>query len=165
MYGLLYACPTTLRNALYNSYIRICDHQRHTSTKFNFWMYNSLPLIYYCIMFTDVADIADSDTEAGAVRLVAGSGPHEGRVEIFLSTWSTVCGSSWDLLDAIVVCRQLGYITALSASVGAFGEGSGPIWFTRVYCRGNESSLTQCRSSLTSRCNHFRDAEVNCSGV
>ena len=117
-------------------------------------------------MFTDVADIADSDTEAGAVRLVAGSGPHEGRVEVFLSTWGIVCGYSWDLLDAIVVCRQLGYITALSASVGAFGEGSGPIWFTRVHCRGNESSLTQCRSILTSsHCIHFHDAGVICSGV
>ena len=122
---------------------------------------------FYCIMFTDVADIADPDTEAGAVRLVAGSGPHEGRVEVvFLSTWSTVCGSSWDLLDAIVVCRQLGYNTALSASVGAFGEGSGPIWLNYVHCHGNESSLTQCRTShASSRCNHFQDAGVICSGV
>ena len=117
-------------------------------------------------MFTDVADIADPDTEAGAVRLVAGSGPHEGRVEVvFRSTWGTVCGSSWDLLDAIVVCRQLGYNTALSASVGAFGEGSGPIWFSRVYCRGNESNLTQCTSSLASDCNHFQAPGVICSGV
>ena len=117
-------------------------------------------------MFTDVADIADSDTEAGAVRLVAGSGPHEGRVEVaFLNTWGTVCGSSWDLLDAIVVCRQLGYNTALSVSVAAFGEGSGPIWLNRVHCRGNESILTQCRSSFASGCNYLQDAGVICSGV
>ena len=117
-------------------------------------------------MFTDVADIADSDSEAGAVRLVAGSGPHEGRVEVvFLNTWGTVCGSSWDLWDAIVVCRQLGYNTALSASVGAFGEGSGPIWLYQVHCHGNESNLTQCRSSHASNCNHLQDAGVICSGV
>ena len=30
-----------------------------------------------------MAAIADTDTEAGAVRLVAGSGPHEGRVEVY----------------------------------------------------------------------------------
>ena len=121
-------------------------------------------------MLLDVIDIAEPNAEAGTVRLVNGSGPHEGRVEVvFVDTWGTVCGQYWDLLDAIVVCRQLGYYTALSAPVGTFGEGTGPIWLSSVRCRGNEANLTRCMRSTShgtqQYCTHSRDAGVVCSGV
>ena len=46
----------------------------------------------------------------GEVRLVDGSGPHEGRVEICVNeAWGTICSDSWNSFDAKVVCRQLGY--------------------------------------------------------
>ena len=46
----------------------------------------------------------------GDVRLVGGSVPSEGRVEICINrTWGTICGTSWRRQDAAVVCRQLGY--------------------------------------------------------
>ena len=51
----------------------------------------------------------------GAVRLVGGSGSHEGRVELCKKTvWVTVC-SRYSYLatrSAAVVCRQLGFSTA-----------------------------------------------------
>ena len=47
----------------------------------------------------------------GQVRLVGGSGPHEGRVEVCWDHhWGAVCDDNWDDNAATVVCRQLGYI-------------------------------------------------------
>ncbi len=47
--------------------------------------------------------------DQGDVRLVEGSTSLEGRVEICMNNqWATVCHTSWNNLDARVVCRQLG---------------------------------------------------------
>ena len=49
----------------------------------------------------------------GAVRLVDGTVPHQGRVEFCKNgRWSTICNSwyyRWNDNDAAVVCHQLGY--------------------------------------------------------
>ncbi len=50
----------------------------------------------------------------GAVRLVDGIGPHEGRVEFCTNgRWKTICDRYyWRENDATVVCRQLDYPSA-----------------------------------------------------
>ena len=42
--------------------------------------------------------------------MVNGSAPTEGRVEICRNnSYGTICDDQWDVLDARVACRQLGY--------------------------------------------------------
>ena len=44
------------------------------------------------------------------MRLVGGSSDASGLVEVCMNKmWGRVCNDSWDLADAKVVCRQLGY--------------------------------------------------------
>lgn len=63
--------------------------------------------------------------EETLVRLVNGSGPHEGRVEVFHERrWGTVCDDVWDKNDGDVVCRMLGYRGATEVhKTGRFGQG------------------------------------------
>nr|KAF6295960.1 galectin 3 binding protein [Myotis myotis] len=103
----------------------------------------------------------------GDMRLANGDAPNEGRVEIFYGgQWGTVCDNLWDLVDASVVCRALGFENATEAlGRAAFGPGTGPIMLDEVQCSGTESSLANCSSLgwLRSKCRHNQDAGVICS--
>lgn len=95
------------------------------------------------------------------------STPLTGRVEIFYGgQWGTVCSDSWDIKDANIVCKQLGFPQATQAFGGAYhGQGSGPIWMDEVACSGNESFLFECshRGWGINDCPHSKDASVQCS--
>ena len=91
----------------------------------------------------------------------------KGRVEVFYhGIWGTVCDDDWDLRDANVVCRQLGFPGAVAASTSAaFGQGVGQIWMDDVRCTGYENSLTECghRGWGIHNCAHSEDAGAMCT--
>nr|XP_009675116.1 PREDICTED: deleted in malignant brain tumors 1 protein-like [Struthio camelus australis] len=105
--------------------------------------------------------------EPPQLRLVNGSGPCAGRVEVLHNEqWGTVCDDGWDLPDAEVVCWQLGCGAATSANGSAeFGRGSGSIWLTEVQCQGTEATLAACRAKPwgVHHCSHRKDASVVCA--
>ena len=79
--------------------------------------------------------------------------------------WGTVCDDGWDLTDASVVCRQLGYSGATSApGVAFFGPGTGPIHYDDVACTGTEARLADCSHPGIGieNCVHGEDAGVVC---
>ena len=125
----------------------------------------SIPIVTRPLIAPSIAAAAQQQYD---VRLVGGSTSVEGRVEIYYSgEWGTVCDTDWDLRDAIVVCRQLGYATAERRSSNAeFGQGTGRIWLDNVDCSGTESMLSGCFADPwgTNDCVHSDDAGVVCAG-
>ena len=104
-----------------------------------------------------------------SVRLIGGATEYEGRVEYYYNgEWGTVCDASWDINDAMVVCRQLHFTGANEAlNLAPFGAGTGPIWLDDILCTGSEKALSECPhdSSGNNSCSHNQDAGVRCTGT
>ena len=88
----------------------------------------------------------------------------EGRIEVFVrGRWGTVCDDGFDIRDANVFCRMLGLSPA--QRFARFGSGTGQIWLDDLNCRGNETSINQCRHRGigSHNCGHGEDIGVVCT--
>ena len=98
----------------------------------------TMPL--FLISYTEICDEGDD------IRLVNGSMSSDGIVQICINdTWFTVCNAiniDWELDQATVVCRQLGYVGATLAHLLPLGDS--PVLQYEWFCEGNELSLQQC---------------------
>ena len=106
--------------------------------------------------------------EENTVRLVDGTANNTGFVELnLLGQWVPICGYYWNILDASVVCRELGYLTAVSAPRKRHNNFRYRYYrsFTAYTysCTGDESTLKQC-STNELYCHYFYSAFVKCSG-
>lgn len=93
------------------------------------------------------------------------NGTHSGRVEIYLSSsWEAICFDGWDIHDAFVACRQLGYsgADAITRETGAGISSS----LKKVQCKGNENTLGDCDHDGWSVGNcGYGYAGVTCTGM
>ncbi|XP_033636271.1 deleted in malignant brain tumors 1 protein-like [Asterias rubens] len=106
-----------------------------------------------------------STPEDGSLRLVDGRGSQSGQVQIsYQGVWGTVCDDDWNINDASVVCRQLGYKrvrTSLPSSY--FGDYTIPVFLGSIECIGSEQRLEDCQHQWRSgTCDHSDDVGVIC---
>ena len=105
------------------------------------------------------------------IRLQGGVNQSHGRVEIGLDgAWGTICDNNWDIRDARVVCRMLGYPTAVAATLrSSFVKRTGRMWLDNVACTGIEASIDKCPYILwgvvSSYCSNSKEAGVACGGM
>lgn len=101
------------------------------------------------------------------LRVKDGPGPCSGRVEVlYNATWYGICDSDWSLLEAQVVCKQLGCGPARSAPIGGqFSPEHGHALLEGLSCRGSESLLLECqhRNMGPGQCKHGFAAGVVCT--
>ncbi|XP_078069758.1 scavenger receptor cysteine-rich domain-containing protein DMBT1-like [Mustelus asterias] len=113
----------------------------------------------------DAASVTCSDQIP--MRLINGINPCSGSVEIYHNgTWGAVCDDDWDLLDARLVCRQLGCGPVRAAPGNAyFGEASTSFWLDDVKCTGAEWNLSQCQTNPMGdhNCSPVEAASVICT--
>ena len=116
--------------------------------------------------------------ETSEVRLVGGSGPHEGNI---LVGGLPVCDDLHDAQNAQVVCRfakkrgkkklemyfpfprMLGYSYGHPTMYSQFGSVSSTFGMDNVQCTGNEASLLDCPHLTVDNCGSTEGAGVICS--
>ena len=83
----------------------------------------------------------------GDLRIIGeGDRPRAGQIEIYSNNeWGLVCDDWWDIKDARVACRQMGFSDARSATKKIRGsDHQRRYWLDDVQCDGTETTLASC---------------------
>ena len=80
--------------------------------------------------------------------------------------WGAVCPNGWDLIDAQVLCRQLGYGQAINArSYSFYGTDWSRIMLDSVNCVGTEFTIEDCSHGGWGYKFYSKDAGLKCSAL
>ncbi|CAB3983255.1 deleted in malignant brain tumors 1 -like [Paramuricea clavata] len=91
--------------------------------------------------------------------------PYIGLLEVrYNGTWHTVCNEKFDLEDARVFCREMGYGQPISFQGGLYGRGNGKIISRGLECTGKEKTFADCpqKSWFSRGCTHYQDMGMIC---
>ena len=118
-------------------------------------------IIFFCLINTDDIRLTTSNSSLSL--------PSEGQVEVFYNgMWGSPCADGWDLNDARVVCRQLGFPDAVEATNSTLMGNGSLVQLTNVQCNGSEEHLrVECPFSemkAGQNCSHG-EAGVVCQGT
>ncbi|XP_046838795.1 protein bark beetle [Vespa crabro] len=107
------------------------------------------------------------------VRLLGGKTNLEGRLQVRIGEkWGTVCNYGWTILDASIVCHQLGltldpdnwFIERSQIPNAGINE---DILLTNVRCTEGDNDISKCRAETVNdfenSCTHENDVGVRCS--
>ncbi|XP_077090784.1 scavenger receptor cysteine-rich type 1 protein M130-like isoform X2 [Siphateles boraxobius] len=107
----------------------------------------------------------DAGVICSGVRLI-GNSSCSGRLEILDDqSWVSVCDAAFDQQDAEVVCRELDCGAPVQVlGEDAFGQGDTQMWTQEIQCRGNESQIHFCPTSLyKNSCSHYNYLGLICA--
>ena len=94
------------------------------------------------------------------ICLKGGSGPHEGTVMV---NQKPVCDDGWRIEAGNVVCRQLGFVGAVSVKKESYFGREGSVFsMDQVHCSGDEARLTDCSHDTHDDCGAGEAAGVVC---
>ncbi|XP_023337957.1 deleted in malignant brain tumors 1 protein, partial [Eurytemora carolleeae] len=106
-----------------------------------------------------------SYTCVAPVKLTGGATSREGTVYVWNQLnqrYEGVCDDSWDIQDATVACRWLGFGGGSPTTNSFFGSESNYI-MDDMMCTGSESSLFSCPYNPKHNCGPGETAGVKCS--
>ncbi|KAI8521007.1 hypothetical protein Bbelb_007610 [Branchiostoma belcheri] len=116
----------------------------------------------------DFSDEENCDSDVPfEVRVRGGETEGQGRVEVkYRGEWGLVCDDKWDIKDAGVVCREMGYTLGAEEAYyrSSYGAGSQPFVLDDLECVGTESSLQECAHAPWGQhdCSRGEAAAVKC---
>jgi hypothetical protein len=106
------------------------------------------------------------DSSLVQVQLSEGFGATSGRVEVFDgSSWGTVCDDGFTRDNAIVICRQLGFQTAIEPYFYTDSSYTDlPVVLDGVDCSGDESNIADCNHDYwgANDCSYSENVGVYC---
>ena len=99
------------------------------------------------------------------LRLNGANIEYGGRVEVFYrGSWGRICRREWGFEDVKVVCRQLGFKSALAEFTRLVSKDKKiPFLMSNVACIGDESDLASCkRTDGEYDCQDDEEAQALC---
>ncbi|XP_060803589.1 protein bark beetle [Amyelois transitella] len=106
------------------------------------------------------------------IRLLGGRTPHEGRLQVRMDDkWGTICNYRWNMINAALVCNQLGlalnpndwYLEPNEIPSAGMTE---DIILSNVECTEFDNDITKCKAETTENfensCTHENDVGIRC---